>query len=116
MTTYSESHKKYYNVNKNTIKNKQNNYYQRKKWELFNKILDHYGRKCNCEKCNETNIKMLTLDHIYNDGHEHRKIIKGQTIGIYKDVVKNNFPSNFQILCHNCNWGKARYGICPHIR
>jgi hypothetical protein len=29
-------------------------------------------------------------------------------------LVKNKFPGGFQVLCHNCNYAKARSGRCPH--
>lgn len=90
--------------------------YHEEKWKLFNQILDHYGHKCNCPKCLETNMKLLTVDHINNDGAKHRRDLgKGnKTINLYRYIIENNFPSEFQILCHNCNWGRSRYGICPH--
>lgn len=90
-------------------------WYAKTKWGLFNKILDHYGRRCNCPGCLETNVKFLTIDHVNNNGSEHRKSITGQTLGIYRDIINRGFPDDFQIMCHNCNWGKARYGKCPHM-
>ena len=34
---------------------------------------------------------------------------------IYIWLKNNNFPEGFQVLCFNCNCGKARNkGICPH--
>ena len=44
-------------------------YYQKTR----NKVLIAYGNKCNC--CGEKNIKFLTIDHINNDGAEHKKKI-----------------------------------------
>ena len=77
-------------------------------------ILDHYGRKCIC--CGESELLFLDLDHINNDGYQHRKEIgiKGGS-EFYRWVIRNNFPSDLQILCANCNHGKARNnGVCPH--
>jgi len=75
-------------------------------------VLDHYGNKCSC--CGETNQKFLAIDHINNDGAEHRKIV-GQGGGMLNRwIIKYNFPDTFQILCHNCNMAKEIYGICPH--
>lgn len=72
-------------------------------------ILDHYGRKCVC--CEESNESFLTVDHINNDGSKQRKIYKNT----YSYAVSNGFPVDLQILCYNCNMGKARNnGICPH--
>ena len=29
-------------------------------------------------------------------------------------LKKNNYPDGFQVLCWNCNLGRAHYGVCPH--
>ena len=62
----------------------------------------HYsnGEMC-CNKCRFNNIKALEIDHINNNGCEHRKEIKGGHI--YKWLIKNNFPDGFQVLCATCN-------------
>lgn len=83
-------------------------------------IFNHYGRKCAC--CGEAEILFLTLDHIHNNGAEHRREIgpgnskKGTNgIGFYRWVVQNNYPDFLQTLCSNCNHGKHRNGgECPH--
>ena len=61
-----------------------------------------YGDKC--VHCGETNIAFLTVDHVNNDGAEHRRSIKNGNLRIW--LRKNNFPDGFQILCNNCNWLK----------
>ncbi len=71
--------------------------------------LKKYGGKCNC--CGEKEKKFLCIDHINNDGVEHRKKIGSN---IYSWLRKNNYPKGFQVLCYNCNNAKARYGKCPH--
>lgn len=73
------------------------------------KAITHYGGKCIC--CGETEIKFLSIDHIDGGGGKHRKII-GTNSSMW--VIRNNFPSGFQILCHNCNMAKGIYGECPH--
>lgn len=78
------------------------------------RVFDHYGRVCAC--CGETEPLFLDIDHIDNDGAEHRKKHK-LTAGtqFYVWLIKNNFPDNFQTLCSNCNRGKFRNGgVCPH--
>jgi hypothetical protein len=72
------------------------------------------GAICAC--CGEINKKFLSLDHINNDGAAHRKAIGYRGgIGYYLAVVRDNFPPGFQVLCYNCNMGKARNsGVCPH--
>lgn len=73
-------------------------------------VIDAYGGKCNC--CGEDNEKFLTLDHIYNDGKKHG--LRGHPLVAW--TIKHNYPKDrIQILCWNCNLGKAlNRGICPH--
>lgn len=79
---------------------------------LKNEVFAAYGGPvCNC--CGESTIEFLTVDHINNDGADHRRQI-GQT-SLYRWLRKNDYPKGFQILCMNCNWGKRVCGgICPH--
>ena len=84
--------------------------------KLLNKyrlpVLNHYGKICKC--CGEKTDELLTVDHIDNDGAEHRKQLNECSYKIYKDIIKKKYPSNFQILCMNCNWGRQMFGKCPH--
>lgn len=96
------------------------------KIKLKNQILDHYGRSCIC--CGETNVAFLVLDHKNGNGNTHRKEIIASMknakagsdsryggAGMYRWVIKHNFPEDFQILCYNCNCAKAYWpGGCPH--
>jgi len=69
------------------------------------------GMICAC--CGETMEAFLSIDHINNDGAEHRKGVNRRNL--YKWLKANNYPPGFQILCMNCNFGKARNGgVCPH--
>ena len=80
-------------------------------------VYDHYGRVCNC--CGETTLEFLSIDHVNNDGNldkhpggEYR--ITGQNL--YSKIIRLKFPSSYQILCMNCNFGKKMNdGVCPHI-
>jgi hypothetical protein len=77
-------------------------------------VICHYGGsppKCACPGCNETVFEFLTIDHINNDGFEHRKTI-GSGTPMYLWIVKNHFPPMFQVLCWNCNACKGIYGRC----
>jgi hypothetical protein len=76
-------------------------------------VMDHYGGKCVC--CGEMAIEFLSIDHVNNDGAEHRKTVLGQG-RIYPWLVQQGFPSGFQVLCMNCNTAKGFYGECPHER
>jgi hypothetical protein len=87
------------------------------KERLHKDILKAYGGRCVC--CSESHPLFLTLDHINNDGAQHRKSINcGKGRGgtkFYAWVKRNNFPNTLQLLCWNCNCGKHRNGgTCPH--
>jgi hypothetical protein len=70
--------------------------------------LEKYGNKCVC--CGESNVEFLAFDHIDGGGTQHRKKVGNITTWI----VRNNFPDNIRILCHNCNQARGYYGYCPH--
>ena len=73
-----------------------------------------YGGRCSC--CGEETIEFLSIDHIHNDGAQHRKEISSGS-NIYAWLKKNCYPKGrFQLLCHNCNLAKGFYGACPHSR
>lgn len=78
-------------------------------------ILAYGGHVCAC--CGESETKFLTLDHVENNGSEHRKAIgkAGRGAGIFRWLKEHGYPPGFQVLCMNCNHGKAlNNGICPH--
>ncbi len=76
------------------------------------RVLDYYGRYCAC--CGESEEEFLAIDHINNDGKEHRDSIN---VALYQWLIQHKFPSGFQTLCYNCNMGKFRNGgTCPHKR
>lgn len=86
-------------------------------YRLQDEAIQAYGGyKCAC--CGETEPLFMTLDHIANDGNEHRKklgFLGGHLL--YKWLKGHNYPSGFQVLCTNCNHGKHRnHGVCPHQR
>lgn len=68
-------------------------------------VMSHYSSGVpKCKNCGVEDERVLTLDHINNDGNTHRRMIKQLSV-IYW-IVKNNYPPMFQVLCHNCNWLK----------
>jgi len=84
------------------------------------RVMNHYGGRCLC--CGESCLDFLTIDHIQENGAEHRRRIapnhRGKGPGgdlFYRWLENNNYPVGFQVLCYNCNIGKHRNdGICPH--
>lgn len=76
-------------------------------------IMAYGGYKCNC--CGETNPLFLSIDHVNNDGTEHRQSFQSHGTGLYRWLKHHGYPEGFQILCMNCNFGKRRnHGVCPH--
>lgn len=77
--------------------------------------MEHYsGGIPHCACCMESNVKFLTIDHIKNNGSEHRRQIKASGASFYRWIIKNKFPEDLQVLCMNCNAAKYWYGTCPH--
>lgn len=72
-------------------------------------VVNHYGGKCQC--CGVTQHEFLDVDHINCDGTRHRNSINCH---FYEWIIRNNFPTNLQLLCANCNRGRSKFGICPH--
>jgi hypothetical protein len=71
-----------------------------------------------CACCGETEFDFLSLDHVNNDGQDHRKSLSLKGGGqFYVYLIKNGFPNDppLQVACFNCNYGKRiNGGICPH--
>lgn len=87
---------------------------KRRHIRLRTAVFEAHGAECTC--CGESRQTMLCLDHVNNDGAEHRRSLQcnGGT-KLYADVVSRDFPFGFQILCMNCNSSKARNGgVCEH--
>lgn len=76
-------------------------------------VLTYYSfgnLKCSC--CDESEYDFLTIDHIENNGNEHRRVIGNN---LYNWLIQHNFPEGFDVLCMNCNHGKSKHnGVCPH--
>lgn len=71
--------------------------------------------KCSC--CGETAIEFLTIDHIAQNGAEHRKTLPRNSrtgYGFYCWLKKNGYPEGYGVLCLNCNFSLGHFGYCPH--
>ena len=95
------------------LENKKKRYKVRAR-QLLIEVLEAYGGAvCSC--CGETEPLFLSIDHINEDGAEMRKI-HGSGIDFYRWLKKHDYPGGFQVLCMNCNLGKAiNGGQCPHV-
>lgn len=75
----------------------------KKKYE----VLTYYGGgDCHCVYCNEDRIDCLSIDHINNNGEEHRKTLSFQGSYFYQYLKKQGFPDGYQTLCMNCQFIK----------
>ena len=75
----------------------------------------HNG-KIECKYCGITDIDVLVLDHIEDNGAEHRKQIgiSGRSsagTGTYEALKREGYPKGLQVLCANCNTKKQRLRI-----
>lgn len=70
-------------------------------------VFGRYGGKCT--KCGEEKLDVLTIDHIENNGAEHRRQLgKSGGPSFYRWLRKQGYPKDgYQILCMNCNSSKS---------
>lgn len=90
---------------------------RKKRERLKDEVFAAYGGYV-CACCGEIEPLFMTIDHINDNGAEHRKeLFKGKRNGngFYLWLKKHNYPKGFRVLCFNCNCGRARNnGVCPH--
>jgi len=100
----------YYKKNRSRIRQ----YEKERSRRIKQEVLSHYSgdREPFCQCCLEKRIEFLTMDHMDGHGHQHRKAIK--STNFFKWLKRNNYPTNYQVLCMNCNFAKGIFGICPH--
>lgn len=83
---------------------------------LRQEVIEAYGSRCACPRCDITQAEFMTLDHVNNDGATDRRSI-GRMGGIqfYRYVRDQGYPQDrYQLLCWNCNLTKHIYGQCAH--
>jgi hypothetical protein len=81
--------------------------------EIRDAAIAAYGGRCTC--CGETRTLFLNIDHINEDGAEHRRRIGNGGNHIARWLRAHGYPPGFQVLCWNCNRGKYfNGGTCPH--
>lgn len=79
---------------------------------LRTRVFNAYGNKCTC--CGETSAQLITIDHIENNGADHRREV-GHGGDFYRWIIQNNYPKSLRLQCYNCNCGRHRNGgVCPH--
>lgn len=112
---FKKYQKEYKDKNKVSISVKAKN---RNDYKRFQCLSYYSSGKIECAECGLwENPEALCIDHINNDGAEHRKLIcrdnsnkqSGAGIRLYTILINNNFPPGYQVLCYNCNWTKEIY-------
>ena len=128
MSYAKEYYKKYYQINKEKIKEKCANYqklhpeyrknyrkthpnYQKeRKQKLKLKVLEKLGGKCSNPNCpipkDKMDIRCLQIDHVNGGGHkEYLSLKTGKPTTFYLKVLAD-MEGNYQLLCAYCNWLK----------
>lgn len=68
-------------------------------------VIAAYGGKC--VKCGFVDPRALQVDHVNGGGHRHLKALRvSKGTSFYYWLRKNGYPTEFQLLCANCNWIK----------
>ncbi len=103
-------------------------------------VIARLGGACAC--CGETEYAFLEVDHVNDDGAEHRKElaarraeraaerefalsaerrarlsfnrVMGMGKAIYAEFLRGDCAYELQVLCANCHAAKSRTGSCPH--
>jgi len=100
----------YYRLHRASILRKSCQVHARLKAE----VMQAYGGCCTC--CQESRLAFLTIDHVANDGAEHRRLLGlSSRPKFYSWLKRKHWPPGFQVLCFNCNCGRhINGGVCPH--
>ena len=101
---------KRYEQNKGAVKAKD--------YQLRLEVLSRYcggEPKCQCPGCDVKFPQFLEFDHIEGGGRKHaiaNKYVGGGRLMLHW-MIRNNYPSGFQVLCSNCNHAKRNKNSCP---
>lgn len=76
-------------------------------------VLKRYSSDSMCACCDACDIRVLQLDHSFNDGSNVRH---AGVVDLYGYLKKRGFPQDLglRVLCANCNFAKGHFGYCPH--
>jgi hypothetical protein len=95
------SSKKSYATNPKEKRAYRNAFSAKLKLEVLTHYSPHGNLRCSWRGCNITDIDMLSLDHVHDDGFKHLNK-HGKRYGsgsMYTEVRIKGFPDGFQTLC-----------------
>ena len=92
------------NYSKNQIKLRE---YQKELRKINKeKVIKHYSNNTmKCCHCGNSDLRVLSIDHINGNGYEHRKKVHSGS-PFYQWIIQNDYPKGFQVLCMNCQFIK----------
>lgn len=73
-------------------------------------VISFYGGTC--FRCGESDIDVLTIDHLNQNGASHRKELAGNGtdwrsktgVHTYRWLIVQGLPDGFRVACFNCNF------------
>lgn len=85
---------------------------RRSEWRAKDKltVLSHYSEANPpvCIRCGFTDIRALSIDHIYGGGTAQKKDYEVGGNHFYAWLRRQGYPSSYQVLCMNCQFIKRR--------
>lgn len=100
---------RYNEANRQAIRDKANAKRERQRAA----VIEAYGERCNCPGCHVAHGALLTLDHVEAFHHRRSNRIRRSTRDIYRKVIEEDFPPEYQLLCGSCNLAKTDKDRCP---
>lgn len=103
---YEKGRTEYHANYRSAHKEETSKYHRELNRQIKSLVTTYYGNgKCSCVKCGFSDLRALSIDHIYGGGNKHRKEINlgsGGGLNFYKWLINNNYPKGFRTLCWNC--------------
>lgn len=111
-------HRQYASICRQCVYNrrqpKSRGYTETSRNKIKTEVLTHYGPsgvlRCSWTACVVSDIDMLVLDHIANDGAAQRKLLPTSSSGrgheLYRKLRNDGYPAGYQTLCCNHNHKK----------
>lgn len=76
-------------------------------------LVAYGGRHPVCACCNESDLDVLSIDHLDGGGRQHRKET-GDGSNFYQWLIRSRFPDGYRVLCLNCNFTLGLGQECSH--